>query len=76
MDIEGAEREALAGAQKTLSRSRPRIMLDAYYLPDDHEVLPRVISAGNLDYRMFCAARASGRHSEDRRLIPYSLFFD
>lgn len=76
MDIEGAERQALAGAQNTLSRFRPRLMLDAYHLPNDHEVLPDVIRAGNAAYQMYCAACATGRHKEDQRLIPYSLFFD
>jgi FkbM family methyltransferase len=76
IDIEGAEREALAGARDTLRRFRPRIMLDAYHLPDDHEVLPRVIRAADAGYEAYCAACAFGRHIEDRRLIPYSLFFD
>ena len=76
IDIEGAEREALAGARATLRRFRPRIMLDAYHLPDDHLVLPNVIRAADASYQLFCAACAFGRHKEDRRLIPYSLFFD
>jgi FkbM family methyltransferase len=76
IDIEGAEREALAGARATLRRYRPRIMLDAYHLPDDHEVLPEVIRAADERYELFCAACAFGRHKDDRRLIPYSLFFD
>jgi FkbM family methyltransferase len=43
MDIEGAEREALRGAAQTIARSHPRIMLDAYHLPDDPVTLPRVV---------------------------------
>ena len=35
MDIEGAERFALEGAQETLRNFRPTLMLDSYHRPDD-----------------------------------------
>lgn len=54
MDIEGAEREALQGAAKTLGRDYPRLMLDSYHLPDDMHVLPGIIKAANPRYAMSC----------------------
>jgi len=42
LDIEGAERNALAGASGTLSRYRPRMAVAAYHQPDDLEVLPEL----------------------------------
>jgi FkbM family methyltransferase len=40
MDIEGAERQALEGAQETIRRFRPRLGLAGYHLPDDVVALP------------------------------------
>jgi FkbM family methyltransferase len=54
MDIEGAEREALAGAANTLRQFKPTLALDAYHRPDDSVVLPRVILAANPAYTVTC----------------------
>lgn len=54
MDIEGAEREALRGAMKTLARDFPKLMLDSYHLPDDMRVLPVIIHQANPRYSMIC----------------------
>jgi hypothetical protein len=43
MDIEGAERQALAGAQETLKRLRPRLEICVYHLPDDRQVIPAML---------------------------------
>ena len=43
MDIEGAEQPALAGAQATLARHRPRLSLASYHKADDFEQIPRVV---------------------------------
>ena len=59
MDIEGAEREALKGAEVTLKRWQPRLALDSYHLPDDAMVLPKVILAANPKYRTVHAVHAS-----------------
>jgi FkbM family methyltransferase len=75
MDIEGAEREALKGAAQTLSRFKPRLMLDAYHLADDSVVLPRLITSINGGYREYCAV-CSFRSETDFRIVPYAIFFD
>ena len=76
MDIEGAERHALAGAKETLARYKPRLMIDSYHLPDDDVVLPRVIHELNPAYRIECALCSSTRFKGDNRIIPYSVFFE
>ena len=42
-DIEGFERHMLAGAQETLARFAPKLALCTYHLPDDPEVMARLI---------------------------------
>lgn len=74
MDIEGAERHALAGAKETLAKFRPRLMLDAYHLTDDDVVLPKLITSINPAYEQFCAVCAPSRHV-DERIAPYAIFF-
>jgi len=54
MDIEGAERRALAGAYSTLKKYRPRLAIAAYHLPDDPEIIPRVVNSTWSGYRMGC----------------------
>lgn len=71
MDIEGAEREALAGARNTLARFKPRLMIESYHLPDDSEVLPRTILAAQPAYKMECGP-CGVKHG---RFIPYVLYF-
>lgn len=43
MDIEGAEAEAIEGAQDTIRAFRPRLALAGYHKADDAVVLPRLI---------------------------------
>ncbi|MBL8213389.1 MAG: FkbM family methyltransferase [Bryobacterales bacterium] len=74
MDIEGAERHALAGARQTLAKFKPRLMLDAYHLTDDDEVLPKLITSIHPQYQQFCAVCAQSRHV-DQRIAPYAIFF-
>jgi FkbM family methyltransferase len=73
MDIEGAEREALKGAAQILGRWKPRLMLDAYHRPDDPQVLPAVIRAGNPAYQLACVSCGveSGKGGDHVR--PYLL---
>ena len=73
IDIEGAEREALKGAMKTIRKHHPRMMLDAYHRPDDMEVLPTVISHALTDYRMTCGACTP---RESGLIVPHYIFYE
>jgi FkbM family methyltransferase len=54
MDIEGAERNALEGARRTLERYHPRMALSAYHRADDPAVIPAAVRAAWPGYRMEC----------------------
>jgi hypothetical protein len=43
MDIEGAERQALRGAQQTVARFRPRLAISLEHTPSDAEEIPTLI---------------------------------
>lgn len=51
MDIEGTERHAIEGARKTLRTLAPDIILCLHHLPDDYEVLTRLLREINPTYR-------------------------
>jgi FkbM family methyltransferase len=53
MDIEGAERHALAGARRLLAAHKPRLAICIYHAPDDPEVVPRVVREANGTYETF-----------------------
>jgi FkbM family methyltransferase len=59
MDIEGAERKALAGATATLAEFRPRMAIASYHGADDLDVLPAVVLAAQPEYQM-CLAGVGG----------------
>lgn len=45
LDIEGAEREALAGARRVIERDHPTLALSVYHRPDDVLVIPEFVAA-------------------------------
>lgn len=49
-DIEGAERNMLEGALKTLAKFGPKISICTYHLPDDKTVLEKIILQANPNY--------------------------
>ena len=51
-DIEGAERQMMAGAVETLASSAPKIAICTYHFKDDAEVLRGIIKKANPEYRI------------------------
>ncbi|GHT41434.1 hypothetical protein AGMMS49965_11200 [Bacteroidia bacterium] len=51
-DIEGAERDMLRGATKVLQKFAPKLAICTYHLPDDPEVLEKIILDANPKYRV------------------------
>jgi hypothetical protein len=53
LDVEGAEADALCGAQTIISQSKPVIALSAYHKPQDLWELPNLISSISPDYTFY-----------------------
>jgi FkbM family methyltransferase len=53
MDIEGAERNALQGARRTLERFRPRMAICVYHREDDAAAVPAAARQGLPGYRIW-----------------------
>lgn len=53
LDIEGAERRALAGAVKVIKKNRPVLAICAYHLQDDLLVLSDFIKSLECGYRLY-----------------------
>jgi FkbM family methyltransferase len=52
MDIEGAERRALAGARRTLAQFSPKMAISTYHLLDDVTAIPAVVTSLAPGYRI------------------------
>ena len=53
MDVEGAEYEALQGAEQTIRQHRPKLNLAAYHRSADFFALPLAVHALCSDYRLY-----------------------
>jgi FkbM family methyltransferase len=73
MDVEGAERQALAGATRTLAKFRPRLAVATENLPDDVIVIPKVVHSTQPQYRVQEGACALLQFD---RLAPEVLHFE
>ncbi|MDR2659959.1 MAG: FkbM family methyltransferase [Spirochaetaceae bacterium] len=51
-DIEGAERDMLYGAKNVLKEFAPKLSICTYHLPDDPQVLERIILEANPRYKV------------------------
>ena len=71
MDIEGAEREALKGANGTIARHRPRMAICTYHRAQDPVVIPQVALAAVPDYNV----QTKGFQINDSRTHPKVMFF-
>jgi FkbM family methyltransferase len=54
MDVEGAERHAVTGAQATIAKFHPRMSLAMENLPDDQYVVPPLVMKAWPGYRQEC----------------------
>lgn len=52
-DVEGCEREALAGSEKTISAHYPRLLVSAYHLSEDVFELPLLIHEKFPEYKLY-----------------------
>ena len=52
MDVEGAEYEALLGAQKLIAECHPRMAISIYHKPEDFIVLANLVLEMNPEYRI------------------------
>jgi FkbM family methyltransferase len=74
MDIEGAEREALAGARKTISAWKPALEISVNHLPDDPTVVPAVIRSMRGDYQIEClTCELDRKHWRTEAIILYFM---
>lgn len=71
MDLEGADRHALRGAQATLAAYHPRLAISTEDLDDDYLVVPGLVRQAWSGYRASCGqCGLSGRF----RIVPHVLY--
>lgn len=72
MDIEGAEVKAIAGAQATIRRFKPRLAIATEHKPDDEVTIPDAVRRLRSDYVMTCGPCSI----EKKRVRPDILYFN
>ena len=56
LDIEGAEKNAIAGARQTMAHFRPRLAIAMEHLADDPVTIPAAIDSMGPGYETVCGA--------------------
>jgi len=64
MDIEGAEKKALAGARNTIAKFKPRMAICVYHLREDPVDIPRLVRGIDPTYRTECQCLSYGENIE------------
>jgi FkbM family methyltransferase len=74
MDIEGAEKRALAGARATVARFRPRMAISLEHRPDDPEAIPALVARLWPELKSECGPCVWVKTAAVDRLAPEVLF--
>ena len=53
MDIEGEEQNAILGAEKTVLKDKPKMIVSAYHKTDDFITLPETVFKIRDDYKLY-----------------------
>ena len=53
MDIEGAEKDALMGAERHIKQEKPKMLISSYYLSEDIFEIPYMIQSMRDDYKFY-----------------------
>ncbi len=53
MDIEGGEKEALAGAKQLIKKYRPKLAISIYHKPEDILEVPEIILSYHPGYQLY-----------------------
>ena len=69
MDIEGAERDAIAGAKEHIKNEKPKLLICTYHVPSDIFRIPRMIDDIRDDYKMYLRFYGRGIWPCDHVLI-------
>ena len=70
MDVEGAEPDALQGARKTISASRPGLAIALYHQPAHLWEIPSQIASWGLDYRLEIRGHGHGSYDTVLYALP------
>jgi hypothetical protein len=70
MDIEGAEKQALTGGERTIRTHHPRLAIAAYHRPGDFWRLPYQVMAIRDDYRIYMRHYAESLYETVMFFIP------
>lgn len=69
MDVEGAELEALKGAEKVIKRDKPKLAVCVYHKPEDMIVLPLYIKSLVSEYRFYLRSYSNA----DNEMVLYAI---